>query len=141
MTLTTSPQGNPMFKAHNPEQIAQPLSPTYVNAMEVAAGGRWLYVSGQLGIDPSGATVRDYEGQCHRVWMNILELLASANMTVGNIVKMNAFVVHGQDMAAYGRIRGEYLAGHKPASTLIAVPALARPEFLVEVEVVACAGE
>lgn len=128
-----------MFKIHNPPSIAQPLSPTYVNAMEVASGGRWLYVSGQLGVDPSGKTVPDYEGQCHRVWMNLLELLVSAKMQPSDIVKMNAFVVHGQDMAAYGRIRGEYLKGHRPSSTLIAVPALARPEFLVEVEVVACA--
>jgi enamine deaminase RidA (YjgF/YER057c/UK114 family) len=128
-----------MLKAHNPNTIAAPLVPTYVNAMEAPAGSRWLYVSGQVGVDPAGKTVPDYEGQCRQIWTNIIELLKSADMTVNDIVKMTAFVVSGQSMPSYGKIRGEYLKGHKPASTMIAVPALLKPEFLIEVEVIAAA--
>jgi len=126
-----------MLKAHNPETTAPPLVPTYVNAMEAPADSRWLYVSGQVGVDRSGKTIQDYEGQCRQVWTNVVALLSSAEMTVNDIVKMNAYVVSGQEMAVYGRIRGEYLNGHKPASTMIAVTGLLKPEFLIEVEVIA----
>ena len=130
-----------MLKSHNPNTIAPPIVPTYVNAMEAPADCRWLYVSGQVGVDRIGKTIPDYEGQCRQVWTNVVGLLSSAGMTVGDIVKMNAYVVSGQEMAVYGAIRGEYLKGHKPASTMIAVPALLKPEYLIEVEVIAAVAK
>lgn len=124
-----------MLKAHNPDSISPPLVPTYVNGIEVPPNARWLSVSGQVGVDRSGQVLPTYEEQCAQVWRNIVAILGSAAMEVSDIVKMTAYVVHGQDMAAYGRIRGEFLKGHRPSSTMITVPALLRPEMLIEVEV------
>lgn len=128
-----------MFKVHNPTTIAQPLLPTYSNGLEAPPNARWLFISGQVGVDKDGKVLPDYAAQCRQIWVNITEILKSANMTVNDIIKMTAYVVHGQNMAAYGKIRSEFLAGHRPASTMITVPALLTPEMLIEVEVIGCA--
>lgn len=126
-----------MLKIHNPTTIAAPLLPTYSNAIEVPANARWLYTAGLVGVDKDGKPVSGFENQAETIWQGLVALLESAGMTVNDIVKMNAFVVHGNDMRSYGAIRKKYLGDSKPASTMITVPALLSPDYLLEVEIVA----
>ena len=126
-----------MLKAHNPKTIAAPLAPSYCHGMEVPPNARWLYTAGEVGVDANGDVVAGFEAQCRQVWTNIIEILRSAEMSAGDIVKMHAFVVAGCDMMAYATIRSEFLGGHKPASAAIYVPALLKPELLIEVDVTA----
>lgn len=51
-----------MLKPHNPTTIAPPFS-NYAHGVEVPAGARWLYVSGQLGVAPDGVAPEDFTGQ------------------------------------------------------------------------------
>lgn len=126
-----------MLKIHNPSTIAAPLAPTYSNGVEVPPNARWLHTAGIVGVDKDGKPVQGLERQAEVIWDSLVAILASAGMAVTDIVKMNAFVVHGQDAAAYGAIRKRYLRDHKPASTMVYVPALVAPDFLLEVEVIA----
>jgi enamine deaminase RidA (YjgF/YER057c/UK114 family) len=126
-----------MLKIHNPTSIAPPLLPTYSNGIEVPANARWLHTAGLVGVDLEGKPAAGLERQAELIWEGLIALLKSADMSVTDIVKMNAFVVHGQDARAYGAIRKRYLGDHKPASTMIYVPALVSPDFLLEVEVIA----
>ncbi|MGD9945077.1 MAG: RidA family protein [Burkholderiaceae bacterium] len=126
-----------MLKIHNPSSICPPLLPTYSNGMEVPPNARWLHTAGLVGVDKSGKPAAGMERQAELIWEGLVAILASAGMSVSDIVKMNAFVVHGQDARAYGAIRQRYLGDHKPASTMVYVPALISPDFLLEVEVIA----
>ena len=125
------------MKAHNPKSIAAPLAPSYCHGMEVPLNARWLFTAGEVGVDANGDVASDFETQCRQVWGNIIEILRSADMSAGDIVKMHAFVVAGNDMMTYATIRSEFLGDHKPASAAIYVPALLMPECLIEVDVTA----
>ena len=126
-----------MLKIHNPATIAAPLLPTYSNGIEVPPNARWLYSAGLVGVDKDGKVVSGFDNQAETIWKSLTALLANADMSVSDIVKMTAYVVHGQDMKGYGAIRKKYLGDHRPASTMITVPALLSPDYLLEVEIVA----
>ncbi len=58
-------------------------------------------------------------------------------MTVRDLVKVTQYLLRAEDIAAYAAVRTRFLADARPASMLVVVPALVRPEFLLEVEIVA----
>jgi 2-iminobutanoate/2-iminopropanoate deaminase len=122
------------MKVHNPSSIAAPVS-TYSHGIEVPPNARWLTVSGQVGIAPDGIMPEDAEGQSEVVWRNIKTILEDAGMSIGDIVKMTAYLVEPSDLAAYAGVRTRYLGDHRPTSTLVYVKGLVKPEMKVEVEV------
>lgn len=61
-------------------------------------------------------------------------------MTVEDIVKVTQYLVRASDIPDYVKVRSRVLGNAKPASMLLVVSALPRPEFLFEVEVVAAKG-
>jgi 2-iminobutanoate/2-iminopropanoate deaminase len=58
-------------------------------------------------------------------------------MTPADIVSVTTYVVAGEDLSVVMAARDAALAGHRAASTLVTVPALARPEWRMEIAVVA----
>jgi len=58
-------------------------------------------------------------------------------MTVADIVKVTQYLTRAEDIAAYGKVRTRFLGDVRPAAMLLVIPELVRPEFLVEVEIVA----
>ena len=60
-------------------------------------------------------------------------------MTLKDIVKMSFFLVRREDMDALVEVRKELLDGVRPAITTVFVAGLVSPDWLVAVEVVACA--
>ncbi|MBM3601604.1 MAG: RidA family protein [Alphaproteobacteria bacterium] len=125
-----------MLTPHMPSTIAPPAA-LYVHGMEVPANARLLFISGQVGVHADGRVGRDAREQAEIVWTNIVTILASAGMGVGDIVKLTSFAVGTEPLAAMREVRERVLAGHKPASTLLVVAALAQPQWLLEVEVYA----
>ena len=57
--------------------------------------------------------------------------------TIANIVKVNTYLIDIRHRADYAAIREEFFGKKMPASTLVAVAALAQPEFLIEIEAIA----
>lgn len=128
-----------MAKHHSPGTIAPPLS-RYSHAVEVPAGARWLHISGQLGIKPDGDLAEGLEAQMAQAWQNILAILKAADMDRSDLVKVTAFLTaEGADVALFRDVRDRMLGAAKPASTLIIVAGLVRPEYLVEIEAIAAA--
>lgn len=125
-----------MIKAHNPAGVAAPTAP-YVHGMEVPPNARWLYVSGQIGVHPDGRPGADAREQTELVWRNITAILHSAGMGVADIVKVGTFATSSSHLPVLREVRERVLSGHLPASTLLIVAGLAKPELLVEVEVCA----
>jgi enamine deaminase RidA (YjgF/YER057c/UK114 family) len=64
-------------------------------------------------------------------------MLERAGMTVADIVKVTQYLTRAEDIAAYGKVRTRFLGDVRPAAMLLVIPQLVRPDFLVEVEIVA----
>jgi 2-iminobutanoate/2-iminopropanoate deaminase len=125
-----------MNRTYNPGAIAPPVS-AYSHAVEIPAGARTLHISGQIGVKPDGSVADGVEAQVKQAWENLVAILADADMGIDDIVRTTTFVTRPEDVAATRTVRGAILGERKPASTLLVVAALARPEYLFELEAVA----
>ncbi len=109
----------------------------YSDAIEVKPGLRWLLMSGTPGLSTTGELPGGVAGQAERSWQHVISLLERVGMTVGDIVKVTQYLTRAEDIPAYARVRSRFLGDARPASMLLVIPQLVRPEFLVEVEIVA----
>jgi 2-iminobutanoate/2-iminopropanoate deaminase len=112
----------------------------YSHAVEIPAGKRLLFVSGQIGIAPDGTARTGFPDQCEQAMDNVEALLSEAAMAKADIVKITYFLTQVEDQPDLGKIRRRRWAdAEPPAVTTIVVLALARPEYLIEIEVIAAA--
>ena len=109
----------------------------YGDAIEVAPNRRWLFTSGTPGMDEGGALPSDITRQAELAWGHILKMLTAADMSVADLVKITQYLVHAENIPAYVQVRTRVLGDARPASMLMVVAALPRPEFLLEIEAVA----
>jgi enamine deaminase RidA (YjgF/YER057c/UK114 family) len=128
---------------HNPTtvwSVPEPFRGIYSHAVELVAGTRMVFISGQIGVAPDGTLNADFDVQCEQAMDNVEALLAATRMTRANMVKVTYFLTRPEDYPRLGQIRRRRWAeGAPPAVTALIVAALARPECLVEIEVVAAA--
>jgi enamine deaminase RidA (YjgF/YER057c/UK114 family) len=109
----------------------------YSDAVEAGPNLRWLLTSGTPGLSTGGELPPDITGQAELAWEHVVRILGSAGMTVADVVKVTQYLTRAEDIPAYGKVRSRFLGGARPASMLLVIPQLVRPEFLVEVEIVA----
>ncbi|MFC9970198.1 RidA family protein [Spirillospora sp. NPDC127200] len=121
---------------HNPTEGVYAATDDYVHAMEVRNAGRLLFVAGTMGLDPEGAPGRDLAEQLALIWSNIRAILASADMTTDNIVRLTSYLTDPAHAAANAAARTAALGGRRVPTTAI-VAATLDGEWLVEIEVVA----
>lgn len=129
----------PVSARHDPFPVGAPYHGIYAHGVETRAGARMLHVSGQVGQPPEGHLPSDFRGQCRQALLNVSSVLSAANMTFVDIVKMSFFLVRREDMDTLVEVRKELLDGVRPAITTVFVAGLVSPDWLVEVDVVACA--
>jgi enamine deaminase RidA (YjgF/YER057c/UK114 family) len=122
-----------------PTSISPPAA-AYAHAVLTEGAGRILHTSGVVPIAADGSVPSDLADQAAVVWSNIAAMLADAQMSMADIVSVTTYVVVGEDLAPVMAARDAALGGHLAASTLVMVPALARPEWRMEIAVIA-AGE
>lgn len=121
---------------HNPASISPPLG-AYSNGVSAPAQGRWLHIAGQVGVRPDGSLATGVADQADAAWSSLLAILADAGMGVDDLVKVTHYLVDPAALAEYGPVRSRYLGAARPASTLLVVAALAKPEWLVEIDAIA----
>jgi enamine deaminase RidA (YjgF/YER057c/UK114 family) len=119
-----------------PADIAAPAA-NYAHAVLTEGASRWLHTSGVVPIAPDGSTPESLADQAALVWSNIAAMLREADMRAEHVVSVTTYVVAGEDLAPVMAARDRALGGHRAASTLVTVPALARPQWRMEVAVVA----
>ena len=124
------------MKHLNPTALHKPSG--YTHVVEVT-GGRTLYISGQVALDHNGVGVGggDLRAQARQVFENLRAALAASNATLDHVVKITVFMTDVSQLQAFREVRDSVFTRSLPASTLVQVGRLARPEFLIEVEAVA----
>jgi enamine deaminase RidA (YjgF/YER057c/UK114 family) len=122
----------------NPKGLATPE--TYSQVV-TAQGEKFVFVSGQVALDERGDLVGagDVGEQVRQAWRNIKAALAAVDARPEDIVKTTTLVVNHRPelLPVISEARRQEVGDLRPASTLIGVQSLARPEYLVEVEAVA----
>ena len=126
----------PQIKRTNPDTLSKPTG--YTHVVE-ASGGRTVYVAGQIALDKDGKVVGegDMKAQAEQVFKNLQAALAAGGAAFKDVVKMNTYTTDLSQIQAIREVRARYFGDTTPASTLVQVVHLARPEFLLEIEVVA----
>jgi enamine deaminase RidA (YjgF/YER057c/UK114 family) len=121
----------------NPPGLATPTGYTHV---VVAADRRTVYVAGQVALDSTGKLVGagDFRAQAEQVFANLRRALASVGASFADVVKTTTFITDAKQVPALREVRTRHLdPKYPPASTLLVVSALARPELLIEIEAIA----
>jgi enamine deaminase RidA (YjgF/YER057c/UK114 family) len=110
----------------------------------VVARGIMVFVRGQIGQDidtGESVAIGDAAGQTDKAMANIKMLLEEAGSSLEHICKITIYLIDPRYREAVYRTVGKWLKGVHPVSTGIVVSALARPEWLVEVDVIAVIPE
>lgn len=110
----------------------------------VVARGTMVFVRGQIGqdLDTSASVgIGDPAAQAHQAMRNIKMLLEESGSRMEHICRLVVYLTDIRHRDAVYRAIGEYTKGVHPVSTGIVVSALARPEWVVEVEATAVIPE
>ena len=125
-----------MLTRITPAGIAPPAA-NYSHATLVPPGTRWLYLSGQVGIAPDGTIPDDVAEQTEICFRNIQAILAEADMSPADLVRLNTYLIDAGDRDRYMAVRDRHVGTPPPGSTLLVVAALANPRYRIEIEAVA----
>jgi enamine deaminase RidA (YjgF/YER057c/UK114 family) len=121
---------------HNPTEGVYAATDDYVHAMEVRGAGRLLFVAGTMGLDPAGKPGTGLEDQLELIWSNIRAILASADMTVDNIVRLTSYLRDPAYAEANAAARTAALGGRRVPTTAIVATTLDN-NWLIEIEAIA----
>ena len=106
----------------------------------VTEGGKIVWLRGQCPQnldDAVNITSSDPAEQTHKVMQNISQLIKEAGGEMKHLVKIVVYITDIKNREAVYRVIGKYTKGVHPVSTGLVVQALARPEWLVEVDATA----
>ena len=108
----------------------------------ITEGGRLVWLAGQVGAaDASGKSLAgDFDGQVREVFSRLNRTLEEAGGTLADIVTMTVFITDARNGDRFTQLRKEIFGDNFPASALITIAGLARPEMLVEVQGIAVIG-
>lgn len=121
----------------NPDTLSPPFGYSHVVDSPVE---RIVYISGQVPLDSDGQLVGegDFEAQARQVFENLARALEAAGAAWTDVVKLNFFLTDVTQITSVRAVRDEFVDMEKPpASTLVQVSGLFRPEVMIEVEAVA----
>jgi 2-iminobutanoate/2-iminopropanoate deaminase len=122
--------------AHSPTEGIYPAVGDYIHALEVRGAARLLFVAGTMGLRSDGVAGTTLDEQLQLIWSNIRTILASAGMTVDNVVRVTSYLRDAASADANAEARVRELGGRLVPTTAIVAETLV-DDWLVEVEVVA----
>ena len=111
----------------------------YAHGVSVTGATRWVHSSGVVPVASDGSVPASLADQAAVVWANIESILHGGGLEMSDVVSVTTYVVMGEDLSVVMAARDLALNGHLAASTLLTVPALARPEWRMEAAVIAAA--
>ena len=133
--------GGDSVRFRNPPTL--PPARGYSQLVEVPAGHRLVYLSGQVALDSAGRLVGpgDLRAQTRQTFENLRRALAAVGATFADVVKLSYYVVDASQVAVIREERDRVVnVAAPPASTLVEVRRLFRDDLLIEIEAVAVLG-
>ncbi len=125
-------------RAINPTDGIYHATPDYVHAMEVSRPQRLLFASGTMGLDAAGEAPTTLEAQLVLVWTNLRRILAEADMSVDNIMRLTSYLRDPSYAERNQNARVEALGTRRIPTTAIVVQTL-RDDWFIEIEIIAAA--
>lgn len=122
-----------------PAELGDPPA-RYAHAMLVTQPWRWLHTAGVVPRDRDGFVPDGVPGQARLIWRNVAAILAEAEMGPEDVVSVTTYLVASAMEQGLGQAmveRDAFLQNRLVASTLVTVPSLAQPSWLIEIQVVA----
>ena len=112
---------------------------TYSQGIKVTQAQTILFLSGQVAYtaDGSPAFRGDFKAQARGAYQAIKALVESQGGTMDSIVKITTYVTDMRYRVDLAPIREEFFGRKGPASTLVEIPALAHPDWMIEIEAIA----
>lgn len=104
-----------------------PIAPAAVGPYSIAAEANgFVFVSGQIGLDPGGGRVVDggTPVETRRIMENLKVILEDLDLSFADVVKTTVFFTDMKDFAVFNEIYSEYFGGHDPARSTVEVSAL-----------------
>lgn len=118
-------------RAINPPSLFNSTALGFSQAVQI---GDTIYCSGQI------SAAQGLEAQAREAFTNVRTLLAYAGATMADIVKVTIYSTDEDCAKKTNEFRNEFLKPPFPALTLVIVKALARPQYLIEIDVTAVIG-
>jgi enamine deaminase RidA (YjgF/YER057c/UK114 family) len=113
--------------------------PTYSQGIKVTQAQTILFLSGQVAYMPDGTAAfrGDFKAQARGAYEAIRALVEAQGGTMDNIVKITTYVTDMRYRVDLAPIREEFFGRKGPASTLVEIPSLAHPDWMIEIEAIA----
>ena len=108
----------------------------------ITEGGRAIWLAGVTTVEDSAgrSLAGDFDGQVREVFARLGQTLEEAGAKLSDMVTMTVFITDARYGDRFVELRKEIFGDNFPASALITIAGLARPEMLVEVQGIAVAG-
>ncbi|HWW27235.1 MAG TPA: RidA family protein [Caulobacter sp.] len=137
VALTSSALAQDAIVRDNPPGLF--TSPRFTNVVEIPAATRLVFVSGLTAQGPDGVAPKDAQGQAQAVFRNLRAALAARGLRPADVIQVRGFLVDIQStLPAYRQAASEFFGkAPPPASTVVGVAGLVRPDLLLEVELIA----
>ena len=136
LVLALPVAGSTEIERFNPEGLSQPDG--YSQVVIVRNPGRFIYLGGKAGILPGQSFPETLAEQSRLTFENIDRALKASGARREDVVEIEIYIVGLENVdptPVYEDVRNFFPAGHKPASMVIGISALAYPGLLVEVNV------
>jgi 2-iminobutanoate/2-iminopropanoate deaminase len=120
------------------ERSAGPAGRSFSDSLRVRGNGTWVFVSGKMGTDASGAVVPGgLAAQAQAALGQVVASVEEAGGGAENVVKLTAYLTSLDEYDTYNAVRGEVFGASLPASTAIGIADLIVPGALIEIDGVA----
>ena len=113
--------------------------PTYSQGIKVSQAQTILFLSGQVAYTPDGGVAcrGDFKGQARGAYEAIKTLVESQGGTMANVIKITTYLTDMRYRVDLAPIREEFFGRKGPASKMVEIPALAHPDWMIEIEAIA----
>lgn len=120
------------------DKLAKPNG-HFSQATTIEAQGKLVFISGMTArtADGSIAGVGNVEIQTRQVCENLKAACEAAGGTLEDIVRVDVYVRNIEDFAVIHKVRAEYFKAPVPASTMVEVAKMVKPEYLIEISAIA----
>lgn len=123
------------IKSVNPEDMAKPMGYSY--AVSVEGAHKTVYIGGQNAVDEKGALVGSdsLKKQTMQILDNIEKIMQSAGGLLENVVKLNIYIVQGEDpLEGFKAFQEKWKGVNLPSITVAFIAGLGSKDWLVEID-------